>query len=204
MNVIDVLVDEHKLVRQYLDNIGIGLELMITGEELPRSFFDKALEFSDIFLDTYHHYKEEYVVFLKLAEKKGGSIDPQVVSLRDQHERGRGFVKKVAAAVDGYLEGSEVQRAKLYENLGYFWELQRQHLNRENHVFFPMARESFSEAELDDFAEEFKKEEERLGPDTLENSRALVQQMETLLFDLFGDLYQARREQLEKRRMHKS
>lgn len=204
MNVIDVLVDEHKLVRQYLDTLGIAVDLMGSGEELPEDFFDKTLDFSNTFLDTYHHFKEEYVVFLKLAEKKGGTIDPQIVSLRDQHERGRSFVKKIKASIKGYLEGSEVQRAKLFENLGYFYQLQRQHLNRENHVFFPMARKAFSQTELDEFAKEFEKEEKRLGPETLEYSEKLVELMANQLADLFGGKYHDKVEQLEKTRAHRT
>ena len=105
--------------------------------------------------------------------------------------------------MDGYLQGSEVKRAKLYENLGYFYQLQRLHLNRENHVFFPMARESFTEEELDGFTEVFMKEEERLGPETFKYSEKLVAEMSTQLEELFGEQYQAKREQLEKVREHK-
>ncbi len=203
MSVIDILVDEHRLVRKYLDTLGIAIDLMGTGGELSRDFLEKTLEFSNTFLDSYHHYKEEYVIFVKLAEKKGGAIDPQIVSLRDQHERGRTFIKAITRALDGYLDSSEVQRAKLFENLGYFYQLQKQHLNRENHVFFPMARESFSEAEMDGFIEEFMKEEERLGPETFKYSEKLVEEMSAQLAVLFGEQYQAKREQLEKVREHK-
>lgn len=202
MNVIDVLVDEHKLVRQYLDTINIAIDLMGIGEDPPGDFFEKTLDFSNTFLDTYHHFKEEYVVFLKLAEKKAGAIDPQIMSLRTQHERGRNFVKIIAASIEGYMKGSEVQRADLFENLGYFYELQRQHLNRENHVFFPMARQSFSDEELDEFAEEFKKEEKRLGTETLDYSKKLVELMANQLEDIFGELYHARVEQQQKTRAH--
>jgi hemerythrin-like domain-containing protein len=203
MSVIDILVDEHKLVRRYLDTLEIAIALMGTGGELSREFLEKTLDFSATFLDSYHHYKEEYVIFLKLAEKKGGAIDSQIVSLRDQHERGRTFVKAISSSVDGYLDNSEVQRAKLFENLGYFYQLQKQHLNRENHVFFPMAREAFSEVEMDGFVEEFMKEEERLGPETFNYSEKLVEQMNSQLVELFGDQYQAKRDQLEKVREHK-
>ena len=203
MSVIDILVDEHKLVRRYLDTLGIAIDLMGTGGELSREFLEKTLDFSATFLDTYHHYKEEYIIFLKLAEKKGGAIDSQIVSLRDQHERGRNFIKAISSSMDGYLDSSEIQRAKLFENLGYFYQLQKQHLNRENHVFFPMARETFSEAEMDGFVEEFIKEEERLGPETFKYSEKLVEQMNSQLAELFGDQYQAKREQLEKMREHR-
>ncbi len=203
MSVIDILVDEHKLVRKYLDTLGIAIDLMAKDGKLSRVFLEKTLDFSKTFLDNYHHYKEEYIIFLKLAEKKGGSIDAQIISLRDQHERGRAFVKAINGSIDGYLEDSEVKRAKLFENLGYFYQLQRQHLNRENHVFFPMARESFSEAELDGFLEDFKKEEARLDPKTWDYSENLVAEMESQLAELFGDRYQAKRKQLEKTREHK-
>jgi hemerythrin-like domain-containing protein len=202
MSVIDILVEEHRLVRKYLDTLGIAVELIGEETKIPRAFFDDAIEFSKLFLDKYHHFKEEYVIFLKLAEKKAGTIDPQIVSLRDQHERGRNFVSQIAKSLDGYENNREVDRTALQENLGYFYLLQRQHVKRENHVFFPMARDAFSAAELDAFKTEFDKEEARLGKGTFEKCKSQVENMARILSETFPAQYAEKLKAVEQQRAH--
>ncbi|MCP4754052.1 MAG: hypothetical protein GY866_24470 [Proteobacteria bacterium] len=189
MTVIDTLKEEHRLVRKYIDNLAIALDFVQEDLKVPKEVFEKTLEFSKTFLDQYHHFKEEYVLFLKLAEKKGGAIDPQIVTLRDQHERSRNFVKTIKASLDGYEAGEEAARATLAEHLGYYVLLQKQHLNRENHVFYPMARKAFSDEEMEEFQEEFKKQEDKLGADTFDKSKQLVEGIADLLKGKFGAQY---------------
>lgn len=202
MSVIDTLIEEHHLVRRFLDNIEVTLDLMDKGGEVPKEFFDLIIDFSKKFMDKYHHFKEEYVIFLKLAEKKGGEIDPQIVSLRDQHERGRYLVRNIRQSVAGYERKDEVAISEIMEHLGHFHLLQRQHLNRENHVFFPMARKTFSKEELKAFEEEFERENERLGADTFKKSEAIVNQISELLKAKFGAQYRDKLEEVFKNRSH--
>lgn len=202
MSVIDTIKDEHHLVRRFLDNIEVALDLMEQGGEVPEQFFGLLTDFSKKFMDKYHHFKEEYIFFLKLAEKKGGKIDPQIVSLRDQHERGRFLVRNIRQSVAGYLKKDEVATAEIMEHLGHFLLLQKQHLNRENHVFIPMARQSFDENELKEFEEEFEREKDRLGADTFQKAEATVNQIAGLLKEKFGAQYRDRLEDLFKNRSH--
>ena len=202
MSVIDTLKEEHRLVRRFLDNIEVTLDLMDRGGEVPEQFFDLLIDFSKTFMDKYHHFKEEYIIFLKLAEKKGGEIDPQIVSLRDQHERGRYLVRNIKQSVAGYLRKDEIARAEILEHLGHFHLLQKQHLNRENHVFIPMARESFNSSELKEFEEEFEKEKNRLGTDTFKKAESTVNQIAELLKEKFGAQYRDKLEEVLKNRSH--
>ncbi len=202
MSVIDTLIEEHHLIRRYLDNIEVTLDLMNRGGEVPKEFFDLVISFTKKFMDKYHHFKEEYVIFLKLAEKKGGRIDPQIVSLRDQHERGRYLVRNIKQSVTGYLRKDEVATAEIKEHLGHFHLLQKQHLNRENHVFFPMALRAFSDEELRGFQEEFEKEEERLGPETYKEAEATVNKIAEVLKGKFGAQYRDRLDEVFKNRSH--
>jgi hemerythrin-like domain-containing protein len=203
MTVLDSLKEDHKLIRRYLDNLLLAHDFLVEREEVPASIFDKTLEFSKTFMNKYHHYREEYVLFLKLAEKKGGSIDPQIISLRDQHERSRNLVSQIKEALKGYKKGDEVAVSRLAENVGYYVSLERQHVSRENHVFYPMAAESFSTDDLAEFEGEFKKIEEKQGPDTFKNAVALVESMEADLKGKFGAIYRDRYEELVTNRGHK-
>jgi hemerythrin-like domain-containing protein len=202
MNALDMIKDEHRLIRRYLDNMEVATDFIHEGEQMPEELFTLFLDFSKSFVDSFHHFKEEYVLFLKLAEKKGGAIDPQIVSLRDQHERGRNFLKQIHKSLPGYLNKDESASANLCENMGYFVLLQKQHLNRENHVFIPMARDSFSADELQAFTEEFEKQDVKLGGDVFKKSEKQVDTIAEKMKEQFGARYRDKLEELQKTRAH--
>ncbi len=202
MTALETITNEHRLIRRYLDNMEVATDFVHEGEQMTEELFNLFMDFSKSFLDSFHHFKEEYVLFLKLAEKKGGAIDPQIVSLRDQHERGRNFLKEIHRALPGYLNKEEAASAKLCENMGYFVLLQKQHLNRENHVFIPMARDVFSESELQTFAEEFEKQDVKLGGDVFKKSEQQVDRIAELMKEQFGARYRDKLEFLHKTRAH--
>ena len=89
MEALDILIDEHVLIREFLYSLNLCLEKMERGDRPPKEFFQKAIEFARNFTDKYHHFKEEHILFNHLAMKKKGGIDAQVDSLKFQHERGR-------------------------------------------------------------------------------------------------------------------
>jgi hemerythrin-like domain-containing protein len=202
MSVLDTLKKEHLLVRRYLDNIEVALDLMHKGGEVPEQFFNLAVDFSRNFMDKYHHFKEEYVIFLKLAEKKAGELDPQIVSLRDQHERGRSLVKSILRSVPGYIKKDEIATAKLEENLGFFHYLQKQHLNRENHIFYPMVRKTFSDEEMAEFEAEFDKDAERYPIDMFKKSEQTINEIAEVLKAKFGAQYRDKLEEVFNARKH--
>ncbi len=181
MDAIEILVNEHGLIRQFLDNLYMAVEKLETDERPPREFFDKALEFAWNFTDKFHHFKEEYVMFGQLAQKKGGDLDGQIDSLRHQHERNRNFITEISDSLDGYAKGHEIPTAILIENLAAYISLLRHHIHQEDHKFYPMIREEFSEHELQGLLDLFNKENQRIGEQTFEENRKLVQEMAALL-----------------------
>ena len=48
MSVLDTLKNEHLLVRRYLDNIEVALDLLHKGGEVPEQFFHLAVDFLKI------------------------------------------------------------------------------------------------------------------------------------------------------------
>ena len=89
MDPIETLSNEHGLIRQFLDVLSIAAEKIEEGQHPSEAFFEKAVEFARAFADHYHHFKEEHVLFVQLAQKKQGEVDAQLEALRYEHERGR-------------------------------------------------------------------------------------------------------------------
>jgi len=178
---IEILVNEHGLIRQFLDNLAIAVDQLETEERPPREFFEKAIEFARNFADKFHHFKEEHVMFVRLAQKKGGVLDGPIDSLRHQHERGRNFITAISNSLDGYARGDEIHTTTLIESLASYIHLLRHHIHKEDHHFFPMAKEAYSESEFQDLLELFEIEDQKVGGKTFKNSRELVQEMAALL-----------------------
>jgi hemerythrin-like domain-containing protein len=183
MNVLRILGHEHGLIRQYLDNLQFAVERLERGEKPPVQFFENAVLFARDFVDKYHHFKEEHQMFRLLAEKAGGEFDGPIDSLRYQHERGRHHVGEIANALEGYDNNNEQGVTIVLENAAAFCSLLRQHVNREDHIFYPMARRSLTEAERDRLLEEFERSEENLGRDFFELSAEQVEKMSKLVKD---------------------
>ena len=58
MSIFEILVNEHRLIRRYLDNAAVAIEFMAENKLPPKEFFEIGLEFSKVFSDKYHHIKE--------------------------------------------------------------------------------------------------------------------------------------------------
>jgi serine/threonine protein kinase len=178
---IEILTREHSLIREFLDNLAIAANMLETGDRPPPAFFEKALQFARQFADKFHHLKEEHVMFAQLAQKKGGSLDGPIEALRHQHERGRNFVKEISNSLAGYVKGEETALVTLLENLVGYTHLLRHHIHKEDHQFFPAAKEAFSDDEMKGLAELFRREDEKSGGGICEVYQKLVQEMALLL-----------------------
>jgi hemerythrin-like domain-containing protein len=181
MRAIEILVNEHNLIRQALETLSLAKEELEEGVRPPVELFEKAVELSRTFTGKFHHFKEEYVMFARLAQRKNGALDGQIESLRHQHERSRDFMAQVANCLDGYAKGQEIPTSDLLENLAAYISLLRHHLHREDQVFYPMTEKELSEEEKKALAEEFEKEGAKAGNNVMEEARQLVMEMGALL-----------------------
>lgn len=184
MDALDTLTNEHGLIRQFLDNLTLAAGSIEEGRRPAREFFEKGVEFARTFADTYHHFKEEHMVFVRLAQNRGGEIDAQLDALRYQHERGRELVSGMAAAIDGYAAEDPNRTADLLQNMAAYASLLRHHIHTEDHVFFPMARKCLDDHEMRLLETEFLKIQGKYGGDAFERSHKMVIDMGSILTHL--------------------
>lgn len=181
MNVLQSLVHEHRLIRQYLDDLAFAVERLEHGHRPPKEFFENAVLFAREFVDGYHHFKEEHQMFVMLAQRVKGKYDAPIEALRYQHERGRALVTVMADAIAGYHRGEERAILEMLESVAAFGSLLRQHINREDSVFYPMAKKELSKEDQERLAEEFRRADEKSGGNCFERSEERVLKMDGLL-----------------------
>jgi hemerythrin-like domain-containing protein len=181
MDPIDILSEEHRLIRQALDAFSLATHKMEQGINPPLEFFEKAVEFSRTYIDKRHHFKEEYLMFGRLAEKHQSELDAEIEALRQQHDHGREFISEMGNALDGYGKGKDAQVTIMIENVAALVTLYRHHVHREDQTFFPMVEKDLSQEELDDLGELFVKEDEKGERGSLEGMQQLANELVALL-----------------------
>lgn len=181
---IETLSNEHGLAREFLDVLAMAAEKVENGQCPSEAFFEKGVEFARTFADTYHHLKEEHVLFVQLAMKGQGEVDAQLEALRYEHERGRSLVSGIERALPGYVEQDPIKTGELLENIAATASLLRHHIRVEDHVFYPMARKTLTERELETIGQEFDKQQEKHGQDTFERCHKMVVDMGSIVTHL--------------------
>lgn len=181
MDAITILRDEHEVIRRFLETLTLARRQLEEDAHPPREYFDGLVRFARDFVDRYHHYKEELQLFMLVAQKKDGQFDPHLEALRHQHEHGRQHVQEIATAIDGYADGSPLKHSDLLEHVAAYGSMLREHIHREDHIFFPMAREVLTDEDFQRLLEVFRGEDERVGEGFVDRHRDLVAGLREML-----------------------
>jgi hemerythrin-like domain-containing protein len=181
MTALEILSDEHGLIRQYLDNLSFALEILEREGRPPKEFFEKMVDFSTNFANKYHHLKEEQQMFGLLAQSKGGEFDAAISALRDQHELGRNYVAKIASTIESYALQKRGATTIIIENLAPYISMLRRHIHREDHIFYPLVEKELSDEQLQLLLKEFYSENQKFGSDFFERYRRIVIEMGKLV-----------------------
>ena len=175
-----ILIEEHNLIKAMLGSAQKSKALIEQDLFPDQQFFFDMIEFADKFVDRYHHFKEEYIMFGLLAQKKEGALDSEIGALRFQHERCRKFISEIESSIAGYLEKDEIAVTHLLENLSSYISVLQRHIYKEETTYFPIVESEFSDDEKDMLKKQFNKEISR-HKDFFKKNQELVNRMEALL-----------------------
>lgn len=166
MSATKILIKEHALILKALEAMLFAKHQIENGVFPEKIFFEQAVLFARDFSDTFHHFKEEFLMFGMLAQKKEGELDLEIGALRYQHERCRGYIEGIAGSLKGYEERDELAITALLENLAPYISLLRRHIHQENHFFFPLVEASLTNDENNYLEDQFSWEADRFGGET--------------------------------------
>lgn len=159
VEVIDILVGEHKKISELLSVLQSGAERIVANRQPPKAFFEAGLEQARQYADQAHHFKEEYVLFGALAQKHNGELDGHIERHRNQHEQCRDLLQAISSALPPYESGKEDAIKAVHRNVTEYVRTLRSHIRSENEIFFPLAEASLTPAEGRALLEEFRRYE---------------------------------------------
>lgn len=135
-------------------------------------------DFFKNFVNRCHHAKEEKHLFVMMHECGIPMKTGLLAVLLHEHEQGRGYVRAVAEAVAGKGAADTAAIRKAKKNLASYAQLLRAHIDKEDHVLYPLADRLLKPADQKALAESFEKvESEELGVGVHEKYHAWIEKL---------------------------
>jgi len=140
------LRDEHQGILAMLAVVEAAAFRLRDGKDVPRDLMLNAAEFFRNFADKRHHGKEEDRLFPKLIEFGISDAGGPLGVMKEEHIRGRAFVRAMLDAAQKFAQGdASVAHALARTTLDYVAML-RDHIDKEDNVFFPEADRALPES----------------------------------------------------------
>ena len=154
MRATQLLMEEHEIILGGLRVLNALADRASRGLEVPAKAVSEMLEFLSQFADTHHHHKEEEILFPALEEagfpRDGGPVGVML----HEHVQGRELIAALRAAAP-HASGDAAGRSRFADAARAYTALLSGHIDKENHVLFPMADRAIGGAELRRVEEEF-------------------------------------------------
>jgi len=147
VQLLDDLRREHDLIDRVLGSLRAFVTARLAGRGDPADGARYLAFFRD-FAGTFHHDKEEAVLFRALVEKAELPADRgPVAAITGEHRRMAGLLEALAGLLGSPLP-TEADRTRLRElAVAYSWSLWR-HIDAENSVLFPEGEERLRRAHV--------------------------------------------------------
>jgi len=166
MKPTEILIDEHRLIVEVLDCLEEAADRLDSGVEVSPDFFLDAAEFVAGFADRCHHAKEEDILFVAMTARDMPQDSGPVAVMLHEHEQGRRFTAGFRSAAEQMKSGDVAASADIVCNVFDYVNLLREHINKEDHVLFPMADQIIPSDAMQKVSEEFERvltEDEKNG-----------------------------------------
>ncbi|MGB9801148.1 MAG: hemerythrin domain-containing protein [Thermanaerothrix sp.] len=141
MEATHLLREEHEVITRVINALEEAARVVERGGDISPQFFLDAAQFVRGFADGCHHKKEENVFFPALVAHgmaiEGGPIGVMLA----EHDQGRRTIRALVAAAERWAQGDLSARTEVAQQARAYAALLRQHIEKENHVLFPLAED---------------------------------------------------------------
>lgn len=146
MKAIEIMNEEHKNILRMLKVVRKASFNILNGEEIVYEDFDKIIDFIQNYADSYHHRKEEDVLFVKMISHMGVTAEKLVKQgMLVEHDFGRLYVRELKEALERVKAGDEESKLDVIANAISYTHLLARHIDKEDNVVY-----KFAERELND------------------------------------------------------
>lgn len=139
MSAIDVLLEEHRMIRRMAGIIEAVADRLARGQAVAEGVLADLIEFSEQFTSSHHHAKEEHHLFPLLARHGLGPESSPIAALREQHEANHAYLREMRAAFTRLRAGDAEAPRVFAASARDYVRMIREHIRIEDHYFQEVA-----------------------------------------------------------------
>jgi hemerythrin-like domain-containing protein len=175
MNPVEQLKNEHAAVKDILDIMRAVTRELEAGGRVEAEHLDSIVEFLQVFIDGFHHRKEEDALITALVEAGVPLNDKLIESVLTEHDLARAWTEGLAEGVEDYKQKKASAVPKIAENARYLISLLAEHIKKEDFALFAMAEVVIDPKRQDQLLVEFARiEKEKIGSGKLKKIHAVL------------------------------
>ncbi len=151
MNGIEVLLQEHENIEQFItatQKICCGI---LEGDPVDGELFQKMIEFGQTYADQHHHQKEEQILFDEMSSHLGPVAQRLIQhGMLVEHDMGRFHLNQAKEALERYLASPNTfDKLQILTELTEYTNLLERHIEKENNVAYPFGQKNLSQESLE-------------------------------------------------------
>lgn len=137
MNSIEVMVEEHKLIKRMLKVMRNACYSILKGEAVCISDLYEMADFVKYYADGHHHDKEEKFLF-KAMEENLGALGQKLIrnGMLVEHDLGRLYMSDLREALKKLEAGDEESKLDIIANMISYTHLLERHISKEDEVVY--------------------------------------------------------------------
>jgi len=177
-NPFHILKHEHRIIERglrALDGLCLRLEWRTS---LTPDALAQVVDFTDNFINRFHHDKEERYLFPALAQHGIAEDGGPLGAIKREHEIESALTSKLGHAIEG-CKNEEVDAIKRFVEAAYQYSSHLiGHMQKEEAMLFRLADELLDEEEKASLMTDFRKAESRLGADVYDKYERIATELE--------------------------
>ena len=135
--IVEVLRQEHRNIEKLLRVLEQELSVFNRGERPNYEVILGVIDYFKDYPDSCHHPKED-MIFERLKSRDRVAA-ANIGDLETEHQEGAGRLRRAAEAVERVLSDQDLLRQTVDDIIHDFINHERQHMEREERIFFPAA-----------------------------------------------------------------
>lgn len=141
MNAIELMMDEHKNIKEMLKVVRKACFSVLEGEEVNYEDFYKMIHFIRNYADSHHHKKEEIMLFNRMVDEIGETAEKVVkYGMLVEHDLGRLYVTNLNEALEALKNGNAEAKLDVIANAVSYTNLLERHIHKEDTVIYKFAQ----------------------------------------------------------------
>lgn len=146
MDGIQLMIDEHVIIKRMLKVVRNASYKILNGAEISYTDFEDIIDFIRNFADDHHHAKEEKFLFNKMIDSIGEIAEKLIkYGMLVEHDLGRLYIMNLEIALAKVKNGDDFAKIDVIANAVGYTNLLDRHIDKEDGVVYTFAIKNLNE-----------------------------------------------------------